>query len=71
MIFGIVGLLLMGFYLLGFFFSVTAIILGHLGRKREAARGMALAGLITGYAGVALVLLGVFVALVVWALGGF
>ena len=27
---------------------------GHLGRKRESAKGMALAGLITGYASVAL-----------------
>ncbi len=54
MIFGIVGLVLSCCYGAGFLFGAAGIVLGHLGRKRESAKGMALAGLITGYASVAL-----------------
>ncbi len=57
MIGGIVGLVLSCCYGVGFLFGVAAIVLGHLGRKREPAQGMALAGLITGYASVALSLI--------------
>lgn len=53
MIFGIVGVALSCCYGAGFLFSVAGVVLGHLGLKRESARGMALAGLITGYVGVA------------------
>ncbi len=51
MIFGIVGIVLMCCYGAGFVFSVAAIVLGHLGIKKEPARGMAMAGIITGYVG--------------------
>lgn len=51
MIFGIVGVVLSCCYGAGFLFSVAGIVLGHLGLKRESARGMALAGTITGYVG--------------------
>ena len=54
MIFGIVGLVLSCCYGAGFFFGVAGLVLGHLGRKRETAQGMALAGLITGYISVGL-----------------
>lgn len=53
MIFGIVGVAISCCYGAGFLFSVAGIVLGHLGLKRESARGMALAGVITGYVGVA------------------
>lgn len=61
MIFGIVGALLSCCYGIGFLFGVAAIVLGHLGRKRENAQGMSLTGLITGYTSVAL-------SLVMWVL---
>jgi hypothetical protein len=53
MIFGIVGVALACCYGAGFLFSVAGIVLGHLGLKREQARGMALTGVITGYIGAA------------------
>jgi hypothetical protein len=53
MIFGIVGVALSCCYGAGFLFSVAGIVLGHLGLKREQARGMALTGVITGYVGAA------------------
>jgi hypothetical protein len=53
MIFGIVGLAIACCYGAGFLFSVAGVVLGHLGLKRENARGMALTGVITGYVGVA------------------
>lgn len=64
MIGGIVGLVLVCCFGAGFLFSVAGIVLGHLGLKREAARGMAMAGLITGYIGAGLALL-VWILLVV------
>lgn len=33
----------------GLLFALAGIILGHLGRKKESAQGLALAGLIIGY----------------------
>lgn len=54
MIFGIVGLVLSCCYGAGVLFGIAGIVLGHLGRKRETAQGMALTGLITGYASAAL-----------------
>lgn len=55
---GVVGLLLSCCYGAGFIFAVAGIVLGHLGRKREPnGKGLALAGLITGYVGVALCIL--------------
>lgn len=61
MIGGIIGVLLSCCYGAGFLLGVAAIVLGHLGRKRENAQGMALSGLITGYTSVAL-------SLVMWVL---
>ncbi|HEU4848828.1 MAG TPA: DUF4190 domain-containing protein [Terrimesophilobacter sp.] len=62
MIFGIVGVLVSCCYGAGFLFSLAGVILGHLGLKREPARGMALAGVITGYVGLGIAL--------VWAVIG-
>jgi predicted lipid-binding transport protein (Tim44 family) len=51
---GILGVLA-GFVGWGLLFSIGAVVLGHLGqRKEKAAKGMWLTGLITGYAGVLL-----------------
>jgi hypothetical protein len=61
MIFGIVGLVLSCCYGAGFLFGAAGVVLGHLGRKRETAQGMALAGLITGYTSVGL-------SLIMWVL---
>ncbi len=63
MIFGIVGVAVSCCYGAGFLFSVAGVVLGHLGLKRESARGMALTGLITGYVGLAMVLIWVVVAI--------
>lgn len=57
MIFGIAGVVLSCCYGAGFLFAVAGIVLGHLGRKREPAQGMALTGLITGYVAVGLSLI--------------
>lgn len=52
LVFGIVGLVL-SFFALGLLPAIAGVILGHLGVKREPhARGMAIAGLTTGYVGV-------------------
>ena len=52
---GVVGLLLACCWGAGFLFAVAGVVLGHLGRKREPnGRGLALAGLITGYVGIAI-----------------
>lgn len=54
LVFGIVGVLL-SFVGWGLVFALAAVILGHLALKREpAARGMAITGLVTGYAGLAI-----------------
>lgn len=52
MILGILGLVI-GFVGGGLLFSVGAVVLGHLGqRKEEPARGFWVTGLVTGYVGV-------------------
>lgn len=57
MVCGIVGLVL-SFFLVGFLPALAGVILGHIGIKKEpAGKGMSIAGLITGYAGVALSLI--------------
>lgn len=54
LVFGVVGLIA-SVVAVGLVFALAAVILGHLALKREpAARGMALAGLATGYAGIAI-----------------
>jgi len=68
---GILGVLA-GFVGWGLLFSIGAIVLGHLGQKREtAAKGFWLTGLITGYVGLAinliLIAIGIFALIV---LGG-
>lgn len=51
MVLGIVGLV--GFFLGGSLLSVGAVIFGHIGLKKEpAGRGMAIAGIVTGYVGI-------------------
>jgi len=63
MIFGIVGVAVSCCYGAGFLFSVAGVVLGHLGLKRESARGMALTGLITGYVGLAMVLIWIIIGI--------
>jgi Domain of unknown function (DUF4190) len=54
MVCGIVGLAL-SFFLMGFLPALAGVILGHIGMKKEpTAKGFAITGLITGYAGLAL-----------------
>ena len=63
MICGIAAFVGLGFFLLPQF---AAVILGHMALKREpSGRGMAIAGLVLGYAGIALTVL----AIVIIALG--
>jgi len=66
---GILGVLI-GFVGWGLLFSIAAVVLGHLGQKREkAAKGFWLTGLITGYVGIAInvIVLGLaIVALIVF-----
>jgi hypothetical protein len=64
---GILGILA-GFVGWGLLFAIAAVVLGHLGqRKEKAAKGMWLTGLITGYAGILLnvIILGAAVLLVI------
>lgn len=64
LVFGIMGLIL-SFFLLGLLPAIGGVILGHLALKREPhARGMAIAGLVAGYVGVAISLLWVLAILV-------
>ncbi len=57
LVFGIMGLVL-GFFLLGMLPAIAGVILGHLALKREPhGRGMAVAGLVTGYIGLAISIL--------------
>lgn len=51
MVLGIVGLL--GFFFGGGLLSIGAVVFGHIGlRKEPAGRGMAIAGIATGYVGI-------------------
>jgi hypothetical protein len=63
MVAGILGLLI-GFIGWGLLFAVGAVVLGHLGQRREReARGFWLTGLITGYIGIALNLIVIVIAI--------
>jgi hypothetical protein len=54
LVFGILGLVL-SFFAFGLLPAIAGVILGHLALKREPhARGMAIAGLVTGYVGIAI-----------------
>jgi hypothetical protein len=58
MIAGIVGIFFSFFYGFGFIFSVGAVVLGFLGKKREpAAKGFWLTAIITGFVGIAMTVL--------------
>ena len=55
MIAGILGLLGGFFYGLGGLFSIAAVVLGFIGKKKEPeAKGFWLTGIITGFVGIAL-----------------
>jgi hypothetical protein len=57
LVLGILGVAA-GFVGFGLLFSIGAVILGHLGQRREpGAKGFWLTGLITGYIGIAINLL--------------
>lgn len=63
MVLGIAGLTV-----LPFLASIAAVITGHMARKREpAGNGFSLAGIITGYAGIALGILGIIVLIAYFA----
>lgn len=54
LVLGVVGVIA-SVFAVGLLFALAAVIVGHLALRREpAARGMALAGLATGYAGLAI-----------------
>ncbi len=64
MITGIVGVAFFGFLAIS---SIAAIVLGFLGRKREPeARAFWLTGLITGFVGLGIFIVGGLLALVFW-----
>jgi hypothetical protein len=65
---GIAGAFFSLFYGFGLFPSIAAVITGHIARKRQPyARGLWLAGLITGYVGIAICLLWIALAIFVFA----
>ena len=65
MILGIVGVFFSLFYGLGLFPAIAAVITAHLAVKRQPqARGFWLAGIITGYVGIFLSLIGVGILVV-------
>jgi hypothetical protein len=64
---GIAAFVGLGFFLLP---QLAAVILGHMALKREpAGRGMAIAGLVMGYAGIALAILVIVLVVVGLAIG--
>lgn len=64
LVLGITGLIF-SFFLLGLLPAIGGVILGHLALKREPhARGMAIAGLATGYVGIAISVLWGFAILI-------
>jgi hypothetical protein len=66
MVTGIVGVFFSLGYGLGLFPSIAAIITGHLAQKRQPyAKGFWIAGLVTGYAGLLLSLIGVALLILV------
>jgi subtilisin family serine protease len=62
LVFGIIGLVL-SLFSFGFLPALAGVIMGHIALKREPhARGMAIGGLATGYAGLALsILIGIVI----------
>lgn len=61
---GVLGIL-SGIFGIGIVFAIAAVILGHLGQRREPeAKGFWLTGLITGYIGVVINLLVIVLAIV-------
>jgi len=64
LVFGVIGLVL-SLFLIGLLPAIAGVILGHIALKREPhARGMAVAGLVTGYVGVAISVLWTLIILV-------
>lgn len=64
LVFGVIGLVL-SLFLVGLLPAIAGVILGHLAMKREPhARGMAIAGLVTGYVGIAISVLWALIILV-------
>ena len=64
MISGILGVVI-GFIGWGLLFSIGAVVLGHLGQRKErAARGFWITGLITGYLGILVNI----VVIVIWVI---
>lgn len=65
---GIAAFVGLGFFLLP---QLAAVILGHMALKREpASKGMAVAGLVLGYVGIALTLLVILIIALGLAIGG-
>jgi len=67
MILGILGVVI-GFVGGGLLFSVGAVVLGHLGQRKEPeARGFWVTGLVTGYLGVVvnLIVIAIWIAILV------
>jgi hypothetical protein len=69
---GIVGVLFSLFFFgFGFIFSIAAVVLGFLARRREqAARGMWLTGLILGFVGIGISVVWLILAVVTFTLLG-
>lgn len=68
LVLGIIGLVL-SFFFIGLLPAIAGVILGHLALKREPhARGMAIAGLVTGYVGIAISVLWGLIVLVPFVL---
>jgi Domain of unknown function (DUF4190) len=66
MVLGIAGVFFSLWYGLGLFPSIAAIITGHMAQKRQPhAKGFWIAGLVTGYVGLLLSLIGVGLLVVV------
>jgi hypothetical protein len=71
LVLGILGVAA-GFVGFGLLFSIGAVVLGHLGQRREpGAKGFWLTGLITGYLGIAInVIVLAFLIIAFFALAG-
>lgn len=64
---GIVGILASWFYF-GLLFSIAAIVLGFIGKKKEpAAKGFWLTGIILGFVGIAIGLISIIVTIIAFA----
>jgi len=61
---GIIGILSSWFYF-GLLFSIAAVVLGFIGKKKEpAAKGMWLTGIILGFVGIAIGLISIIVTII-------